>query len=372
MAHRIVVVGAGYAGLSAAQRAARALGDRADITVVNPARRFVERVRLHEVAAGATPTSLDIAEVLARRRVGFVRGAVTAVEPDAHRVRVETADGARDLTYDTLVHTVGSTADTDGVPGVARHALTVAGAADTEATRARVAELADGGRLTVVGGGSTGVELVAELAEAHPRLAVRLVTGEELGGWLSPRGRDHVRAVLDRLGVEVRDQTKVVEVGPDGVVLADGGTIAGDAVVWAAGFGVPPLARDAGLAVDRQGRVLVDDTLRSRSHPDVYAAGDAAVLHGAHGGELRMACATALPSGRHVADVITARLTARTPEPMRFEYAFQCLSLGRRDGLIQFVHGDDRPRPRVLTGRVAALFKEGVVRSTLSMARRSG
>jgi NADH dehydrogenase FAD-containing subunit len=132
--------------------------------------------------------------------------------------------------------------------------------------------------------------------------------------------------------------------------------------VWATGFVVAPLAAQAGLAVDRHRRILVDHTLRSHSHHDIYAVGDSAVAHRAGGQALRMACATGLPAGQCAADAITARLTGHAPSPLRFRYLFQCISLGRRDALIQFVHPDDSPREIVLTGRAAARFKELVVR----------
>ncbi|NEW50096.1 hypothetical protein GV792_08520 [Nocardia cyriacigeorgica] len=78
--------------------------------------------------------------------------------------------------------------------------------------------------------------------------------------------------------------------------------------------------------------------------------------------ELRMACATALPTGAYAADVISARLRGRGPGELKFRYHFQCLSMGRHDGVIQFLHADDTPGRMVLTGRTAARFKEGIVR----------
>lgn len=157
---------------------------------------------------------------------------------------------------------------------------------------------------------------------------------------------------------------KVVGVHPDGVVLADGNSVRVDAVLWSTGFRVPSLAREAGLAVDGHSRVLVDDTLRSLSHPDIYAVGDAAAVPGPDGKKLRMACATAIPTGRHAADAIASRLRGRSAASFRFRYLLQCLSLGRRDGVIQFVNADDSPRNGVFTGRAAALLKETIVRGS--------
>lgn len=181
----------------------------------------------------------------------------------------------------------------------------------------------------------------------------------------------HLRHVLDRLGIAVHEHARVREVCADGLRL-DGGRLAADTVVWTAGFAVPPLARDAGFAVDAHGRMEVDATLRSVSHPDVYAVGDAAAAHRPGGQELRMACATAMPVAQHAVRAIAARLDGREPRPLRYRFVVRCISLGRRDGLIQLVHADDSPREAVLTGRAAALVKELVVRGALFAQRTPG
>jgi NADH:ubiquinone reductase (H+-translocating) len=372
--HRIVVLGAGYAGLTAATRAVRQLRpDEAQVTLVNTAARFVERVRLHQLAAGQRLPELMLRDVLHGTGIDLVLGQVTSVDPDHHQLRIALPDGPRVLEYDTLVYALGSTADVEGVPGVADHAFTVTGFDDAKKLGLRVPALAaDGGVLSVVGGGATGIEAATELAETYPGLQVQLLTAEEPGGWLSPRAQAHLRRVFDRFDIDVRADAKVVEVHSNGVMLADGHFLSADAVLWTTGFGVPSLAREAGLAVDGHARVLVDDTLRSLSHPDVYAVGDAAAVRGADGKELRMGCATAIPAGRQAADAIAARRSGRSAAPLRFRYLFQCLSLGRRDGVIQFLHPDDTPRKEVLTRRAAALFKETIVRGATRTASRPG
>src|SRR5690606_20084470 len=227
---------------------------------------------------------------------------------DRHGTREVTVDSLdTPVPYDTLVYALGSVADTS-TPGVAEHAATVAGPAEAQALRDKVATMArQEGTLTVVGGGLTGIETAAEVAETYPGLEVRLVTDTEPGAGLSERGRAHLRRVFDRLGVEVRTDAKVVEVHSDAVELADGNTMTTDLVVWATGFGVPDLAARRGISVDSAGRIVVDETLRAVSHPDVYAVGDSAAAHHPDGSPLRMACATALPLGRYAGDVIAAR-----------------------------------------------------------------
>ncbi|WP_280364737.1 NAD(P)/FAD-dependent oxidoreductase [Nocardia wallacei] len=355
---RIAVLGAGYAGLSAAGKLARRARD-AQITVVDARPQFVERVRLHQLAAGQPIPRRDLRELLERKKIRFIEGRAVALDPGLKRITL--ADGAV-VEYDLLVYALGSAADVDSVAGVRQYARTVATPEDVARWEAA------SGRVAVVGAGSTGIETAAELAESRPDLAVALVSSEEPGAWLSDRARRHIRATLDRLGVEVRSGAKVVEVLPDGLRLADGTRFDAETVLWTTGFEVPTLAAEAGLAVDGRGRLLVDEALRT-SDPAVCAAGDAAAIAGPGGRELRMACATALPTGAHAAAAVLARLRGEEPAPLRFRYYIQCLSLGRRDGVIQFVRPDDTPTDRALTGRPAAWVKELIVRGAARPAK---
>ncbi|MGV9971304.1 NAD(P)/FAD-dependent oxidoreductase [Nocardia beijingensis] len=357
--HRIVVLGAGYAGLAAARRLARTARD-ARITVVDAHASFVERVRLHQQAAGQRIAAWDLRETLENKGIGFVQALATEIDTVARRVVL---DAAPALEYDTLIYALGSVADRESVPGVAEHAYSVA-------TQEDVRGLAPaGGPVAIVGAGATGIELAAELAESHPESRVLLLGSEEPGAWLSARAQAHITRTLERLGVEIQSGVKVIEVTPEGPRLADGSLVEAAATVWTTGFRVPGLAAGSGLAVDSDGRVLTDATLRSVSHPDIFAAGDAAVVAGPGGRELRMACATALPTGKHAADAVVARMRGREPGELRFRYVLQCISLGRKDGVVQAVHADDAPARTVLTGRTAAWVKERIVRGAAWSAR---
>jgi NADH dehydrogenase FAD-containing subunit len=359
----IVVLGAGYSGLLAAKLAAKRTS--ATVTLVNAGDRFVERVRLHQLASGQQLRDLPIADLLEGTGVELIIDHVTAIDAEGRTVRLATR---RTVSYDALIYALGSHADLDSVPGAAEHACTVADAEHAARLRDRLAE---GDVVAVVGGGLTGIEAAAELAESGPQLKVRLVTGGVLGGALSERGRRYVRRTFRRLGIEVREEVRVAEVRADGLVLADGEHIAAGTVVWTTGFRVPPLAREAGFAVDADGRMIVDETLRSVSHPEVYAVGDAAAARRPDGQELRMACATGLPAAIQGVGALADRMAGREPKPLQFRYFNQCISLGRRDGLIQFVRADDSPVEAVLTGRLAALYKENIVRGTILLQRRT-
>ncbi|MFC0438940.1 NAD(P)/FAD-dependent oxidoreductase [Kutzneria buriramensis] len=356
----IVVIGGGYAGLNAVKSLAKRTS--ADITLVNAHPDFVERIRLHQFAAGQQLRPSPLAESLRGTGVELVVGRVTAIDPARKEIDVD----GRAIPYDTLVYALGSVADDHGVPGVAENALTVAGLADA----ARVRDLVPAkGTVTVVGGGLTAIEAATELAESHPNLHVRMVAGHAPGSRLSANARQHLDRVFRRLRIEVRTGARVAKVLADSVVLTDGDEPATDLTIWATGFRVPTLAADSGIETDHGGRIVVDRTQRSVSHPDIYAVGDSAVAR-IDGQELRMACATAGPMALYAAGAIATRLKGEEPKPFAYRYYLQCISLGRKDALVQLVDAMDRPKRTVFTGRFAVVVKESIVRGARWYAYR--
>lgn len=367
MTDRIVILGAGYAGLGAAKRAARRLrGAGARVTLVNAADRFVERIRLHQLAAGQRLPDLPLAGLLDGTGIELVVARVTGIDPGSRTVRL--AAPPYELSYDVLVYALGSAAELDSVPGVREHAYTLATAGEAVRLGAR---LAASGEVTVIGGGLTGIEAATEFAFTRPGLRVSLLSAGLIGESLSARARRHLHRAFRRMGIAVRERTPVAKVGPNGLLLADGAELPAETVVWAAGFRVPGLAAEAGLATDRHGRMLVDRSLRSVSHPEVFGIGDAAAADRS-GRATRMACQTGLPMGICAGDAVADLLSGRTPRRARFRYVWQNISLGRHDGVTQFTRPDDSPLDAVLTGRTSAAFKERIARGTVWAMRHPG
>jgi NADH:ubiquinone reductase (H+-translocating) len=214
-----------------------------------------------------------------------------------------------------------------------------------------------------VGGGLTGVEASTEIAEAYPALSVTLLSSGEVGGGLSARGWVYLLEAMKRLVVEPREHTRVEEVDRGALKTADGEEVPADVVVWAAGFAVPDLARRSGLATDGRGRVLVDASLRSVAHPKVFAAGDSAWPTEPVGtGAVRPSAYTSTIMGAQAGGNVARDLVGKPAKPLRFGYLQQAVSLGRRDGLVQFTDGYDRPYGWVVTGRLAARIKDAVER----------
>ncbi|SDK57142.1 NADH dehydrogenase, FAD-containing subunit [Glycomyces sambucus] len=359
MEHRIIVLGAGYTGAFAAGRLAKRLRpEDVSITLVNAEPDFVERVRMHQVAAGQDLKPRPFAEMFAGTGVELKLAKVTAVDADAKTVALTGAGGAETLAYDTLVYALGSGWTDHGVPGAAEHAYEIASRPGALKLRERLARLDAGQTVTVVGGGLTGVEAATEFAEARPDLKVALVARGGLGDWVSPKAQAHLRKVFAKLGIRVHEHADVAEVRPDAVVTADGTAIDSAATVWTTGFAVHPIAAATTMETTGRGQIVVDRDMASVSHPDVFAVGDAGYAMGDSGSPLRMSCASGIPMAQNAAEAIVARLTGTRPGRAPLGYFNQCISLGRKEGLIQYVHGDDRARSGSLRGPLAARYKE--------------
>ncbi|MET7326792.1 FAD-dependent oxidoreductase [Nonomuraea sp. NPDC005650] len=360
----ILVLGAGYTGVAAAIRTAvrtRRTGGR--VRLVNASPRFTERLRLHQTAAGERLADFPLEDVVAGTGIEFVRGRVAGLDVERREARLE--DG-RVLGYDKLIYALGTVTDAS-VPGVADHAFVYDDHIGTVRLAERLAALASG-TVVVAGGGLTGVESATEIAEAHPHLRVVLLTRGRPGSMMGERARAHLDAALERLGVEVRTGADITKVLPDAVELAGGELVHSDATLWTTGTRGLPVAAGSGLTVDARGRIVVDSALRSVSHPDVYAVGDAAAVSQRFG-VLHGTCQGGIPTGLHAADSLADTLRGRTPKAFRFGYVHQPISLGRKDAVIQFTRPDDSPRRWYLKGRAAVAYKETVSGSPMPTFR---
>ncbi|GAA3124296.1 NAD(P)/FAD-dependent oxidoreductase [Streptomyces rectiviolaceus] len=364
MKHRIVVLGAGYAGAFAAGNLARRLSPAdTEITVVNAVPDFVERMRLHQLAIGQDLAFRKLADVFAGTAVRLRLARVTGVDPDRRTVAVTGEDGDGELAYDTLLYALGSSVAHQGVPGVAEYAFDVTGRSSALRLRERLASLGGGGTVLVVGEGLTGIETATEFAESRPDLSVALAARGELGTWLSPKARRHLRQAFDRLGITVHEHTGIEAVEPTRAIVdsVTGSSIPADVTVWAAGFAVHPIAAASGLEVAETGQIVVDRTMRSVSHPDVYAAGDAVYAIGENGRPLPMSCASAGLTNMQATAAIIARLTGSKVPTVGLKYYGNHISLGRRDAIFQMVDGDAGSKSWYLGGRSAARLKAGVL-----------
>ncbi|MET8777329.1 FAD-dependent oxidoreductase [Nocardia sp. NPDC004654] len=362
MKHRIVVLGAGYAGAFSAGYLARQLhSDDFEITVVNAEPDFVERLRLHQLAAGHELRHRPLTEIFAGTGIRLRVARVTGVDVEHRTVTIADDKGIDRLAYDTLLYALGSTAADHGVPGVGEHAFHVAARSAALRLRARLDELGEDGTVLVVGGNLTAIEAATEIAEARPGLRVGLATSGELGGWLGAKARRHLLRAFDRFGITVHEHTRIERVEEAAAIAADGTAFVSDATVWAAGFAVHPIAAASGLAVEPNGQITVDRQMRSVSHPDVYVAGDSVFVIGENGRPLPMSCASAGFTSQQATAAILGDRTGRKIKATSLAYVGNHISLGRKDAIFQLVDGDARAKSGALCGRTAARVKSAIL-----------
>ncbi|MFX0575852.1 NAD(P)/FAD-dependent oxidoreductase [Nocardia nepalensis] len=345
----VIVIGGGYAGVMAANR----LTQREDmtVTVINPRSVFVPRLRLHQLVGGTHDAVVDYTEVLAEG-VRLVVDSVTRIDATGRNVTL--AEGGT-IGYDYLIYAVGSGSAGPQVPGASEFAYPIATLESARRLRSVLDDTPTTAAVTVVGGGPTGIETAAELAE-QGRI-VTLVCGDALGPYLHPKARRTARKYLTELGVGILEGplATVTAVTRDGVELGDGRTLSSQITIWTVGFGVPDLADRSGLRTDPSGRLLTDETLTSLDDQRIVAAGDSSAPSDL---PFRMSAYAAGCLGAHAADTVLDRIAGKQPAPIDLSFPAMCISFGRRTGIFQLGRKDDTAMPLYFSGFAGRKLKE--------------
>jgi NADH:ubiquinone reductase (H+-translocating) len=357
-APRVVIVGAGFAGLAAVRQLARAgmkttLLDRNIYSTFQPL--------LYQVATGGL-TSSDVAYpvrgITRRHHASFRHGELAGLDADARQILL--ADGT-ELGYDYLILAAGVAAAYHGIPGAAEHTLGLYTRSDAIVLRDRIMasldQIARTGQpgdltVTVIGGGATGAELAGTLADLRTvtlpalfpeidqdRVHIALIDrGPALLAPFHPALRDYARRQLAGRGVEVRTGTAIAEITPGKVFLADGTALPSDITVWAAGVAAPGAVRGWGLPQAAGGRIRTGPDLRVIGQERIFAAGDIAVIDGQ---PLPQLAQPALQMGAHAAGQIR-RLEASQPAAGRRVSRMEAsrAARGRRECRVRAARGD--------------------------------
>ena len=368
---RVVIIGAGFGGLSVALRLGRVV---ADVTVIDRRNHHLFQPLLYQVATAAlSPADIaaPIRGILSRQRnTDVILGTVTGVDVVGHEVLI----GERTIPYDQLVIATGSRESYFGHDEWAAVTSGLKSIEDATTMRRRILiaferaedceDEAERRRLltfVIIGGGPTGVELAGTLAElAKAALArdfrhidpttariVLVEAGPRLLSSFPPRLSAVAGRALTQLGVEVRVETRVTRCDDCGAVLGEE-RLESRTVIWAAGVAASPAARWLGIEPSRGGRVPVAADLTVPGHPEIFAIGDTAEA-GGPAGPLPGVAPVAKQQGAYVARVIAARLAGKRP-PAAFRYRDfgNLATIGRREAVVDF--GWLR-----LTGRIAWL-----------------
>lgn len=373
---RLVIIGAGFAGMYAALSAARlrdiqgATPEELEIALVSPEPRLVVRPRLYE----RNPETLaaPLADVLKAIDVVYVQGSVDAVDTQARTVQIVNQKGSREpLSYDRLVVATGSRLFRPDIPGLAEHGFSVDSMDDAVALDKHLHGLAQrpagNGRDTVVvvGGGFTGIEAGTEMPGRLREILgkdakIRVVIVDRNSAIAPDMGagpRPIIEEALRKLGVETRLGVGVDSLDASGITLSSGERIEAATVIWAAGMRAAPLTAQISAERDNFGRLVVDRDLRVPGVQGVFATGDAArAACDDDGNDALMSCQHATRMGAFAGNNAAAELLGVPSQPYHQKAYVTCLDLGEAGAL--FTRGWERKVEMV--GDVAKKTKQEI------------
>ncbi|MEE8390980.1 MAG: NAD(P)/FAD-dependent oxidoreductase [Anaerolineae bacterium] len=360
---RVLILGAGFAGLYTALHLEKVLGRDApvEITLIDQNHFHLFTPLLHEAASGVINPGLimtPIRRILRRKQIGFLRARVDAIDLQSQTVTL----CCKQMPYDILVIALGSVTNFYGLESVREKALEIKSAGDANHLRCHVINCFEAATresdpqrrrglltLAVVGGGCTGVEMVAELHEFLVHLReeqydsiapdeIRTVLVEIRDRVLPQMDRTLSRTALRRMqkmGIEVMLNTTVTDLMAVGLEFAgDQDSLPAATVVWAAGVQAHPVLDDLPLKKDRMGRVVVDNNLRVPGSSNVYVLGDAAHARHPETSEVYPPTAqVAYRQARVTAANIAADIQGGPHQQFDFTYIGDLVSLGRLSGV---------------------------------------
>jgi NADH:ubiquinone reductase (H+-translocating) len=372
---RLVIIGAGFAGMYAALSAARlrdirgASPEELEIALVAPEPTLVVRPRLYEPKPETLTAPLQ--DILKAIDVVYVQGSAETIDTKSRTIEMIAKGTRKSLSYDRLVVATGSRLFRPNIPGLAEHGFSVDQLDDAIALDRHLHSLADrpakNGRDTVVvaGGGFTGIEAATEMParlrgilgkEVKPRVII-VDRNSTIAPDMGEGPRPIIEEAMRKLAVETRLGAGVAELDKSGVTLSNGERIECATVIWAAGMRAAPLTTQIPAERDNFGRLLVGRDLRVLSVPGVFATGDAArAACDDVGNYALMSCQHATRMGAFAGNNAAADLLGVPTRPYHQKAYVTCLDLGEAGAL--FTRGWERKVEMV--GDLAKKTKQGI------------
>jgi len=373
MSKHILILGGGYGGLLSALSAREHFGAAAKITLINrfPTHQII--TELHRLAAGniaEKAVALPLDKLLRGANVDLRIGNVKEIKPDERSVSLD--DGGN-FTYDALVIALGSETAFFGIPGLQENSFILKSVNDANRLRAhvesRIAEYSKtknkaDATIVVGGGGLTGVELVGEYADMKSELARKYgIDPQEITLYCVEAAPsilpgfpaelvDRATTSLQKRGVNFLTGLPITKMDGTTVELKDGSTIETSTLIWTGGVQGNSVVANCGIEVNR-GRAVVNEFLQSASHPDVYVAGDSAVVMGPEGRPYPPTAQLAWQMGELIGYNIFAQLNGGVPASFTPVFSGTLGSLGRKDAI-----GTIGANKTQLKGLPATLMKE--------------
>lgn len=375
---KIVVLGAGYAGLKTTRNLTKLLSpEEADIVLINKHNYHYETTWLHEVAAGTinpNQARFMISDAIHPSRVRLIYDTVEKVDKEEQRVILKNGE----ITYDYLVFALGFESNTFGIKGMAENAFSIVDINSSRLIREHIelqfakygaGEIDDESALTILVGGAgfTGIEFVGELVEKVPQLCrkydidrskARIINVEAMPTILPMFDKDLVDYAIKSLedrGVEFRLGSAIKECTPNSFIIGDDNEeIKAGTIVWTGGVTGSSVLTESGFEIER-GKVMVEPDLRAPGYENIFVLGDCAwVMDEEAGRPYPPTAQAALQQGETCARNIRALLRGEPLEKFEFIDRGTVASLGINDGIATIFDGTK------LKGKAAAAMKKVV------------
>ena len=349
---RVVILGAGFGGLTAA----RAMAGAADVTVVDRHNFQTFLPLLYQVSTAglaADHVAHPIRGALRKTGVQFRMGSPISVD---HKNKTIKLDSSETLEFDHLIVALGSATADFGIPGVTEHALGMKSVNEAIAIRAEVMRRFEDlcrfedetiFSISVVGGGPTGVEMAGAFAElvrgplkndqahAAAHIKINLIeAGPRILPMFSEKLSARAKKDLEKLGVTVHLNTAVAEIKPRSILVKGGDALPSEVTVWAAGVKGEPAGEQLNLPLVNT-RIDVDQTLQVKHYPHIFAIGDIAGFIGENGRFLPMVAPVAMQQGRFVAKQIKRLAQGQALENFKYVDKGSMATIGRHKAIVE-------------------------------------
>jgi len=349
---RVVILGAGFGGLTAA----RAMAETADVTVVDRHNFQTFLPLLYQVSTAglaADHVAHPIRGALRKTGVQFRMGSPISVD---HKNKTIKLDSSEVLEFDQLIVALGSATADFGIPGVTEHALGMKSVNEAIAIRAEVMRRFEDlcrfedetiFSISVVGGGPTGVEMAGAFAElvrgplkndqahAAAHIKINLIeAGPRILPMFSEKLSTRAKKDLEKLGVTVHLNTAVAEIKPRSILIKGGDALPSEVTVWAAGVKGEPAGGQLNLPLVNT-RIDVDQTLQVKNYPHIFAIGDIAGFVAENGRFLPMVAPVAMQQGRFVAKQIKRIAQGQPLQNFKYTDKGSMATIGRHKAIVE-------------------------------------
>lgn len=342
MKNKIVILGAGYAGIFLCTNLSSKLKDVAEITLVDRNDYHQLMQEIHLVASGfrtSEQLKIPISSLLKGKKVNFIQSNVKKVLPDKRTIILDNDE----IDYDELIVCLGSSTKYFNIPGADKYTLPLRSIYDASIIQDHISKIITEDKknnIVIVGAGATGISLAGALAEMinlsknknNVKVNIVEATSTILYGW-DEKIKNKVEDILKKKGIRIFHNSIVEKVEKDTLFLKDGLQINSSLIIWTAGVRGFNVEIEPAIDKTNDGRIIVNEYCKTSAYDNIYAIGDIAAMKNSKGVLYPPLAQIAVRQARYLADYISEYYTNKILPKEKFEYEIkaQILSIGNNE-----------------------------------------